>query len=147
MCHHCGQTLPIIDHMLLECAVLRESRDEYYTADSLNTLFQTISETCIVEFLREAGFFYLIWMVRHSIQSLTWTIRKLKQFFNFVYTISDMNSVRFVPRPIGLRPATLMSGLQLQKHVGPVGRQFLYLLCWAEWSTTGNGYWRSKDFI
>ena len=50
-----------IDHMLLECAVLQECRDEYYTADSLNTLFETIPETCIVEFLREVGFFYLIW--------------------------------------------------------------------------------------
>ena len=59
-CHHCGQTLTI-DHMLLECAVLQECRDEYYTVDSLNALFETIPETCIVEFLREAGFFYLIW--------------------------------------------------------------------------------------
>ena len=59
-CHYCGQTLTI-DHMLLECALLQECRDEYYTVDSLNTLFETISETCIVEFLREVGFFYLIW--------------------------------------------------------------------------------------
>ena len=58
-CHHCGQTLTI-DHMLLECALLRECRDEYYTVDSLNALFETIPETCIVEFLQEAGFFYLI---------------------------------------------------------------------------------------
>ena len=29
--------------------------------DSLNTPFETILETCLVEFLREAGFFYLIW--------------------------------------------------------------------------------------
>ena len=58
-CHHCGQTLTI-DHMLLECALLQESRDEYYTVHSLNALFETIPETCIVEFLREAGFFYLI---------------------------------------------------------------------------------------
>ena len=33
----------------------------YYTADSLNALFEAVPETCIVEFLREAGFFYLIW--------------------------------------------------------------------------------------
>ena len=90
MCHHCGQTLTI-DHMLLECTVLQESRDEYYTADSLNTLFETIPETCIVEFLREARFFYLIWTVRHSLQSLTWTFPKLKQFFYFMYATSDMN--------------------------------------------------------
>ena len=50
-----------IDHMLLECALLQECRDEYYTVDSLNALLETIPETCIVEFLREAGFFYLIW--------------------------------------------------------------------------------------
>ena len=59
-CHHCGQTLTI-DLMLLECALLQEFRDEYFTVDSLNALFETIPETCIVEFLREAGFFYLIW--------------------------------------------------------------------------------------
>ena len=59
-CHHCGQTLTI-DHMLLECALLQECCDEYYTVDSLNAIFETIPETCIVEILREAGFFYLIW--------------------------------------------------------------------------------------
>ena len=78
-CHHCDQTLTI-DHMLLECAVLQESCEEYYTADSLNTLFETISETCIVEFLREAGFFFLIWTARHSIQYPTWIIPELIQY-------------------------------------------------------------------
>ena len=58
-CHQCGQTLTI-DHMLLECALLQECRDEYYTVDSLNALFETIPETCIIEFLREAGFFNLL---------------------------------------------------------------------------------------
>ena len=70
-CHHCGQTLSI-DHMLLECAVVQECCDEYYTADSLNTLFETIPETCIMEFLRVARFFYLIWVVKHSIDLITW---------------------------------------------------------------------------
>ena len=55
-CHHCGQSFSI-EHMLLECAVLQECFDEYYTADSLNTLFETIPETCKVEVLREVGFF------------------------------------------------------------------------------------------
>ena len=73
-CHHCGQTLTI-DHMLLECALLQECRDEYYTVDSLNALFETIPETCIVEFLREAGFFYLIWCnLLTSTRPQTWTI-------------------------------------------------------------------------
>ena len=63
-CHHCAHTLTI-DHMLLNCAALQEIRDEYYTADSLKTLFEKIPETCIVEFLREAGFFYLIWIVKN----------------------------------------------------------------------------------
>ena len=74
-CHHCGQTLTI-DHMLLECALLQECRDEYYTVDSLNALFETIPETCIVEFLREAGFFYLIWCnLLTSTSPQTFTIR------------------------------------------------------------------------
>ena len=38
------------------------------------------------------------------------------------------DSVRFLRRPVGPRPATLMSGLQLQKRVGPAGRQLLYLI-------------------
>ena len=37
-CHDSGQILTI-DHMLLECTALQEIRDEYYTADSLKTLF------------------------------------------------------------------------------------------------------------
>ena len=62
------------------------------------------------------------------------------------HTITDhaINSVWFLRRPVGPRPATLLSGLQLQKRVGPVGRQLLYLICWAEWSTNVNGYWRNK---
>ena len=60
-CHHCGQTLSI-DHMLLESAALQERREEYYTVGLLNTPFETIPETCIVEFLREVGFSYLIWL-------------------------------------------------------------------------------------
>ena len=69
-CHHYGQTLSIY-HMFLECAVVQECRDEYYTADSLNILFETIPETYTVEFLWEAWFFFLMWVVRHSIHLLT----------------------------------------------------------------------------
>ena len=73
-CHHCGQTLSIV-HMLLECAVLQECCEEYYTIDSLNTLFKTIPQTCIVEFLREAGFFFLIWCnLLTSTSPKTWAI-------------------------------------------------------------------------
>ena len=56
--------------MLLECTVLQQIRDEYYTADSLRTLFVTFPETCIVEFLREAGFFYLIWKAIYPVQHI-----------------------------------------------------------------------------
>ena len=59
VCYFHSFTLTI--YVLLECAVLQECRDEYYRVDSLNTLFEKIPETCIVEFLREVGFFYLIW--------------------------------------------------------------------------------------
>ena len=46
-----------IDHMLLECAVWQKSRDEFYTADSLNMLFETVPETCIVEYLWDCVWF------------------------------------------------------------------------------------------
>ena len=81
-CHHCGQTLTI-DHMLLECAVLQESRDEYYTVDTLNTLFEAIPGSCIVEFLRDSGFVYLIWTVRHSKQFFTRIIHERMQYSKF----------------------------------------------------------------
>ena len=76
------QTLTI-DHMLLECALLQECRDEYYTVDTLNALFQTIPETCIVEFLRWCN-------LSTSTSSETWTIwsdlsnlfRKWKQLWD-----------------------------------------------------------------
>ena len=79
-CHHCGQTLTI-DHMLLERAILRENLAGYYAADLFNTLFETVLETCMVEFLQEVGFFYLIWIIWPSIQFLTWIISKLMQLF------------------------------------------------------------------
>ena len=82
-CHHCGQTLSI-DHMLLECAVLQECRDENYIADSLNALFETIPETSIMGFLREAEFFYLNWMVRQYIQFITWITPDLMEFVNLI---------------------------------------------------------------
>ena len=47
----------ILIDKLLECAVWQESRDEYYTPGSLNTVFATVPETYIVEFLWEAGLF------------------------------------------------------------------------------------------
>ena len=66
-CQHCGQTLTI-EHILIECTVLQQSRDEYYTVDSLRTLFETIPEACMIEFLREAGFYYLIRMAIYRTQ-------------------------------------------------------------------------------
>ena len=70
--------------MFLECAVLQESHDEYDTADLLNTHTETIPETYIVEFLWEAGFFYLAWMNSHSFQFPTRIIPELHviQFSN-----------------------------------------------------------------
>ena len=78
-CQHCGQTLTI-GHMLLECTVLQQIRDEYYTADSLRTLFETIPETCIVEFLREAGLFYQIWKAIYPVQHIIRITYQLTKF-------------------------------------------------------------------
>ena len=69
--------------MLLECTVLQQIRDEYYTAESLRTLFEMIPEVCMVEFLREAGFFYLIWKAIYSIQHIRIT-HQLTKFASYI---------------------------------------------------------------
>ena len=90
-CQHCGQTLTI-KHMLLECTVLQQNRDEYYTVDSLGTLFETIPEACIVEFLRETGFFYLIWMAIYPEQPLIQISHQAKRFWT---RFNPSNTTRF----------------------------------------------------
>ena len=50
-----------IDHMLVECADLQETRGENYTTDYVKTLFEKIPEICIVEFLRAARFLWYEW--------------------------------------------------------------------------------------
>ena len=82
-CQHCGQTLTT-GHMLLECTVLQQIRDEYYAAESLRTLFETIPESCIVEFLREAGFFYLIWKAIYLIQYIIKITDQLTKFGSYI---------------------------------------------------------------
>ena len=88
-CQHCGQTLTI-EHLLLECTVLQQIRDDYYTAESLRTLFETIPDACTVEFLREAGFFYLIWKAIFSIQHIIKIIDQLTKFGSYIncYTLT-----------------------------------------------------------
>ena len=58
-CHHCNQTLTV-DHMLVECTALQELRDEYFATESIKNIFETIDEACIIEYLREVGFYHLI---------------------------------------------------------------------------------------
>ena len=88
-CQHCGQTLTI-EHMLLGCTMLQ--RDENKTVDSLGTLFEAIPEACIVEFLREAGFFYLIWMAIYPEQPL---IQISLQATRFWTRFNPSNTTRF----------------------------------------------------
>ena len=82
-CQHCGQTLTI-EQILLECTVLQQCRDEHHTVDSLRTLFETIPEACMIEFLREAGFYYLIWMAMYSIQLFVQISHQLTTFSSWI---------------------------------------------------------------
>ena len=82
-CQHCGQTLTI-EHILLECTVLQQCSDEYYTVDSLRTLFETIPKACIIEFLREAGFYFLIWMAMYPIQLFVQISHQLTTFSKWI---------------------------------------------------------------
>ena len=65
VCHHCGSTLSK-EHILLECGTVQELRGEFYEADSLTSLFECVRPLAIIEYLKEAGFFYLIWQVYES---------------------------------------------------------------------------------
>ena len=80
---HCGQTLTI-EHIPLECTVLQQCQDVYYTVDSLRTLFETTPEACIIEFLREAGFYYLIWMAMYPIQLFVQISHQLTTFSSWI---------------------------------------------------------------
>ena len=66
--------------------VLQQSRDEYYTVDSLRTLFETIPEACIIEFLREAGFFYRIWKAIYPVQPFIQISHQLTTYNNIICT-------------------------------------------------------------
>ena len=41
----------------------QELRDEFYEADSLTSLFEGVRPLEIIEYLKEVGFFHLIWRV------------------------------------------------------------------------------------
>ena len=75
-----------------------------------------------------------------------WVFLSFDEYMTQDVAISEslVFSVQFLCQPVTPRPVTLLSGLQLHKRVGPAGRQHLYLLCWAEWSTIFNGYWHNK---
>ena len=54
------------ENMLLEWGTVQELRDEFYEADSLTFLFECVRPLAIIEYLKEAGFFHLIWRVYES---------------------------------------------------------------------------------
>ena len=48
------------------------------------TLFETIPEACLIEFLREGGLFYLIWMVTCPGQLLIWIGHQVMAFSTWI---------------------------------------------------------------
>ena len=63
VCQHCGSTLSR-EHILLECGgTVQELCGEFYKADSLIPFFEWLPPLVITEYLKEAGFFHLIWSV------------------------------------------------------------------------------------
>ena len=60
-----------------------------------------------MEFLWEAGFFYLIWTVRHSIKSLTWAIPKPIQLLTSWILRSKLLEDRLWDDPRGLHEKSL----------------------------------------
>ena len=73
-----------IEQILLEYMALQQSRDEYYIAHSLRTLFETIPEACIIEFLREDVFFNPIWIAISPVQLLVWISHQLMKLSTWI---------------------------------------------------------------
>ena len=62
-CYYCCRTLTV-DLMLPEFTVSNEGCDEYYTSVSFKIRLKTTLKSYILNFPREAGFFYFIWAAK-----------------------------------------------------------------------------------
>ena len=73
-CQHCGLSWLLKTCLSVQC----------YSKVVMNTtqlVFEMTPEACIVEFLREAGFFYLIWMTKYPVQHLIWISHQMTKFW------------------------------------------------------------------
>ena len=48
------------------CGTVQELHDKFYEADSLTSLLDCVHHLAIIEYLKEAGFFHVIWQVYES---------------------------------------------------------------------------------
>ena len=71
------------DYLSRLWAYIYQSRDKYYTTDSVKNIFETTPGTGVMRFLRVVGFFYRIWMVKYSMQLNIWISSQLMQFWTW----------------------------------------------------------------
>jgi len=55
-CTKCDAVLPV-KHILLDCPELRDVRLKYFTAYSLNDIFESVDNQFIIDFIKDAHFY------------------------------------------------------------------------------------------
>ena len=90
-CQHCGQTLTI-EHMLLECTVLQQNRDECLHCWLTGDPFWDNPRGLHSRDSEKTGFYYLIWMAIYPEQSLIQICHQATRFWTW---FNPCNNTRF----------------------------------------------------
>ena len=60
VCFQCSASYTI-QHILIDCTDFAPIRANYYSVDSLKTLFDTVPIHAIISFLKEIALYYKLW--------------------------------------------------------------------------------------
>ena len=85
---HCSvcQTQLIVEHVLLHCLTLNAFCANHFTITNLLDLFNKVTPRCIIDFIKEIGFYLWIW-------SLSFYVHRFYVCTNFIYCAYSFSKV------------------------------------------------------